>query len=91
MSNTQKDNGLPKRPRVAILLSIMMGLGIIYMAFYMYESILQWEVTGGTKRFHWVLYMIYEVFGAEGILVGFILMGLFFFYHAYRLYRKLKS
>ncbi len=93
MSNTEteKDNELPENPKRAILVSIIAGCVIICGAFYIYQDILELEVTGGTRRVQWMIYLVYQALGAKGVLVAISSVGLFCFYHAYRLYRKLKG
>ncbi|MGQ0286971.1 hypothetical protein ACT2CV_07180 [Pasteurellaceae bacterium 22721_9_1] len=72
-------------------MSIIIGCAMLYGAFYIYQDILEWEAMGGTKRMHWMIYMAYELLGAIGVSALVAIVGLFFFYHAYRLYGKLKG
>ena len=91
MSNSENSSKLPKNPRFAIVASIILGLGLQYLGYYIYQDILQWEITGGTKRMQWIIYAVYEVLGAKGVWALISLGGIYLLYNAYNIYKKLKG
>lgn len=91
MSNSANNSELPKNPKLAIILSILIGFGLLYAGYYFYQDLLELEMSGGTRRVQWMIYAVYEVAGAKGVWAAISVVGIGFFYHAYRLFKKLKG
>ncbi|MBF0778839.1 hypothetical protein [Streptococcus cuniculi] len=73
------------KTKLQAFFSIAIGIALIFGSFYVYNDILLWEQEGGTRRLWIVLYVLYEIVGANAAFILFIPGGLLFFYNAYKL------
>ncbi|MGT2829633.1 hypothetical protein [Streptococcus hillyeri] len=68
--------------------NLILGIVFIGLGFWMRSDILLWEQTGGTRRLNAIIYAVYNIAGANGVLALLILVSLIFFYTAYQKFTK---
>ncbi len=81
---------IKKSPKLGVLVLLLIGAGVIYYSTHVYTQIrLLEQGIGHDIRVPRFIVMLYELFGAWGVTLFFVLGGLFFFYLAYDVYKTM--
>ncbi|QIM68893.1 hypothetical protein [Basfia succiniciproducens] len=72
----------------ALWIGIVLALGIFAYGVYSYFDILAWEQSGQMPHIGAFSALIYNLFGAVGILLGYGLLALIVFVQGWRAYKR---
>jgi|GEM_PF-5312206 len=62
MSNSDADP-----PWYVVVAALLLGAGGFF-----YWMLSAWEAEGGSRRLHWLIYLLYETFGKRGVVAWFV-------------------
>ncbi|SDE59142.1 hypothetical protein [Riemerella columbipharyngis] len=85
-----KGGFLGKYPIANMIVSGIIGVAFWIYGIFKYLKILSLEENGGGISMPRIFWKIYDLFGAKGILVFFILGGVFFIYRSFSEWKKIK-
>lgn len=75
-------------PKAQAIISILIGLGILYYSYKAYVDLSHFNEYGGEIVMPRFMFFLNETVGALGTALLFALGGLYFFYHAIKLLTK---
>ncbi|WP_044470326.1 hypothetical protein [Mannheimia massilioguelmaensis] len=89
MNNPQTPSRKKPFP-TALIISVIIAIFMFVYGIYSYFDILAWEKTGQFPHIGPLSNLMYSVFGAIGIVIGYSFLALIVIFQGYRSYKNIK-